>query len=96
MREIGRLNRQSRRFRVAALIFVVGYIGLLFSEQLAIAIPSLLTCCLAMLIAGPLFSRHYRLVWHAHHVCPECGYDMRASPERCPECGYQVTQNDPL
>jgi len=25
----------------------------------------------------------------AAHRCPDCGYDLRATPHRCPECGAQ-------
>jgi hypothetical protein len=61
-----------------------------------LAVPFPVSCCAALLVAtAPIFRtrrlRHLRARRIARGQCPECGYDMRATPGACPECGARVT-----
>src|SRR5688572_23494893 len=46
--------------------------------------------------AAQLLSLHRARRRTRHALCPNCGYDLRASPERCPECGFTPTANTAL
>jgi hypothetical protein len=57
-------------------------------EELWIAVPHWLLALVAAILPtvfGVRFVRRRRLARLG--LCPACGYDLRASPERCPECG---------
>jgi len=52
----------------------LGYIAMLF----------------AVVPAGWLVGMMGRRRRSARGLCPACGYDLRASPDRCPECGVET------
>ncbi len=48
---------------------------------------------LIAMVAGMIFLLAIQPDWRRHRrrakgLCPACGYDLRASPNRCPECGW--------
>ena len=52
----------------------------------AIALPLLTATAFAVRTAAISYRRHRR------GLCPTCGYDLRATPDRCPECGATKAQ----
>lgn len=45
------------------------------------------TLLLPLLLLLTWLTRSRRLHPTRHGLCPTCGYDLRATPNRCPECG---------
>jgi hypothetical protein len=47
---------------------------------------------LLLLLAGRAAAATRRQRRIHRNLCPNCGYDLRASPDRCPECGATTTR----
>jgi len=59
-----------------------------------IIVPIWFPLLILSLLALFCFSRWRRGILLPNH-CPNCGYDIRATPGRCPECGQgQRSSND--
>ena len=66
-------------------------------------LPSGIGFVLYLLAVGIVFAIHQhwmisflrpRIYEQIPGLCPACGYDIRATPDRCPECGRICSQGD--
>jgi hypothetical protein len=68
------------------------------AEIVSVQLPAVLYIATGWLVLMKS-ERIVRLTYHtrtARGLCPECGYDIRASADRCPECGTAIQQNCPM
>jgi hypothetical protein len=85
-----RLGGQSLPNRLGFHEFATGWESSFASQgSRGIAFPAWLPVAVFALLPGPRIVSYVRRRRRAARrgLCPTCGYDLRASPERCPECG---------
>lgn len=69
-------------------------VGRIPSRRISVFVPFWLPTLLAAAMPGTWLARK----WLANRpaarlkrgLCPRCGYDLRATPDRCPECGTAI------
>ena len=60
------------------------------TEWKRVVFPHWCVVVLTAIAPGTLLPSVLRRLKYKHPgLCPSCGYDLRASPERCPECGRE-------
>jgi hypothetical protein len=67
-----------------------------FSDEMqnGIAFPAWLPTVLFLIVPALWFRRALKnRRRHRIGLCPHCGYDIRATPQRCPECGRVTLAN---
>lgn len=73
--------------RLGFFITTEGYDLLLVAPYWSLA---LLTAPLPLLRLRAILLHRRRRKRIAHNLCPNCGYDLRASSDKCPECGTLI------
>jgi hypothetical protein len=66
-----------------------------FRKRWFLAMPAWASCAPFTLLPSLWLFRQIRRRRRTDlHMCPQCGYDLRATPERCPECGEVTRRRD--
>jgi hypothetical protein len=61
--------------------------GSLYNLRIPYWFPTTLSLALPILWSAQTYRRAKRNHRLRHNLCPNCAYDLRATPDRCPECG---------
>jgi hypothetical protein len=79
------LREPSKHWRVAGVEYISAAYG---DRSWTLFLPYWsLSLATVILPAVWLHRRLRQRTRSLHGLCPRCGYDLRASPDRCPECG---------
>lgn len=67
--------------------------GIAVDHVTVLAIPYWAVCAFFSVLPGISLVVHVKRPWRVtENGCAQCGYDLRATPDRCPECGAAPTK----
>jgi hypothetical protein len=70
-----------------------GDLGTWVEVRIGLGLTLLLLLAALALFLWLLAKERRRWLARSAHLCANCGYDLRATPDRCPECGMEPAGN---